>query len=103
MLQMELKVIYAVDIKNSINRILKTPLGSRVMRPEFGSSLYLLRDRKFDDTFKVLATKYIFEAINKHEPRVKVQSVDFSLDVVNGKVSFLIYLSNGEEVEVKNE
>lgn len=103
MLQIEFKMIYAVDIKNSINRILKTPLGSRVMRPEFGSNLYLLRDRNFDDTFKVLATKYIYEAINKNEPRVKVHSVDFEIDAVSGKISFKIFLSNGEEIEVKND
>ncbi len=95
--------MYEVSIEKSINRILKTPLGSRVMRPEFGSELYLLRDRNFDDTFKALATKYIFEAINKNEPRVKVHSVDFNIDAVYGKVSFLIFLSNGEEVEVKND
>ena len=95
--------MYEVTIANSINRILKTPLGSRVMRPLFGSRLYELRDRTFDDTFKALATKYIFEAINKNEPRVKVHSVNFNLGVVNGKVNFLIYLSNGEKIEVKND
>ena len=95
--------MYKVTIVNSINRILKTHLGSRVMRPDFGSKLYELRDRNFDDTFKALATKYIFEAINKNEPRVKVHSVEFNLNAVSGKVSFLISLSNGEEIEVIND
>ena len=94
---------YKVSVKDSINRILKTPLGSRVMRPEFGSKLYLLRDRKFDDSFKALATKYIFEAIKNNEPRVSVDSVDFKIDAITGKVSFLIYLNNGEKVEIKND
>ena len=87
-------------IAESIIRILKTPLGSRVMRPNYGSKLYELRDRKFDERFKTLATKYIFEAIKINEPRVQVESVDFKIEPINGKVSFLIYLTNQEEIEV---
>ena len=90
-------------IAESIIRILKTPLGSRVMRPNYGSKLYELRDRKFDEKFKTLATKYIFEAIKINEPRVQVESVDFKIEPINGKVSFLIYLTNQEEVEVMND
>lgn len=87
-------------IAESIVRILKTPLGSRVMRPNYGSKLYELRDRKFDERFKTLATKYIFEAIKINEPRVQVESVDFKIEPIHGKVSFLIYLTNQEEIEV---
>lgn len=95
--------MYVISIKKSINRILQTPLGTRAMRPEFGSKLYELRDRKFDDLFKALATKYIFEAIKNNEPRVSVDSVDFKIDSRTGKVSFLIYLNNGDKVELKND
>lgn len=87
-------------IAESINRILKTPLGTRVMRPNYGSKLYELRDRQFDERFKALATKYIFEAIKINEPRVQVESVDFKIEPINGKVSFLVYLTNQEEIEV---
>lgn len=90
-------------IAESIIRILKTPLGTRVMRPNYGSNLYELRDRKFDDRFKALATKYIFEAIKINEPRVQVENVDFKIEPNSGKVSFLIYLTNQEEVEVIND
>ena len=68
--------MYAVSIADSINRILKTPLGSRVMRPLYGSKLYELRDRTFDERFKTLATKYIYEAIKTNEPRVQIEEVD---------------------------
>ena len=88
--------------EDSINRILKTPLGSRVMRPLYGSKLYELRDRQFDERFKTLATKYIFEAIKVNEPRVQVEEVNFKLEPISGKVVFLIYLTNQEEVEVSN-
>ena len=94
--------MFAISIEDSINRILKTPLGSRVMRPLYGSKLYELRDRQFDERFKTLATKYIFEAIKVNEPRVQVEEVNFKLEPISGKVVFLIYLTNQEEVEVSN-
>ena len=90
-------------IGESIIRILRTPLGSRVMRPYYGSRLYELRDRKFDDKFKALATKYIFEAIKINEPRVQVESVHSKIEPINGKVSFLIILANNEEIEFTND
>jgi phage baseplate assembly protein W len=96
-------MVYVISIEESINRILKTPLGSRVMRPKYGSLLYTLRDRKFDDEFRVLATKYIFEAIKENEKRVKVAKVDFNVNAVKGVVSFKIYLANGDEVVVNND
>ncbi len=94
--------MYAVSIADSINRILKTPLGSRVMRPLYGSKLYELRDRTFDERFKTLATKYIYEAIKINEPRVQIEQVDFKLEPISGKIVFVIYLTNQERIEVSN-
>lgn len=95
--------MYQVSIKDSINRILKTPLGSRVMRPNFGSLLYTLRDREFNDEYKLLAKKYTYEAISKNEPRVKVENVDLKVEPVNGVVTLVIILANGEIIEVEND
>ncbi|RYA23897.1 baseplate assembly protein [Malaciobacter halophilus] len=95
--------MYAVSIEKSIKRILKTPLVTRTMRPEFGSRLYELRDREFNDEYKLLATKYTYEAIDKYEPRVKVEKVNFKLDPVSGVVTLIITLTNGQIVEVEND
>ncbi|WP_294963826.1 GPW/gp25 family protein [Sulfurimonas sp.] len=94
---------FKVSIKDSINRILKTPLGSRVMRPNFGSLLYTLRDREFNDEYRLLAKKYTYEAIINNEPRVKVENVDFKVEPVNGVVTLVIILTNGEIIEVEND
>lgn len=64
--------MYLVDIENSIKRILTTPLGSRVMEPTFGSNLYLLIDKRIDMEWKLLFSKYVFEAISRWEPRIKL-------------------------------
>lgn len=95
--------MYQVSINKSINRILKTPLTSRVERPEFGSMLYTLRDRGFNEEYKLLAKKYTYEAISKFEPRVKVKNVDFKINPVSGVVILSITLSNGEIIEVTND
>lgn len=95
--------MYKVSITDSINRILKTPLVHRVKRPEFGSELYKLRDREFNDEYKLLAAKYTYEAISKFEPRVKVESVECKVKPVSGVVILSITLANGEVIEVEND
>lgn len=71
---------YYVTIADSIARILTTRLGERVMRPNFGSNLYLLRDRTFNGEWRVLATRWIFEAIMRNEPRVRFKQLHFNAD-----------------------
>lgn len=95
--------MYQISIVESINRILKTPLGSRVKRPKFGSELYKLRDREFNDEYKLLATRYTYEAISKSEPRGKVESVECKVKLVSGVVILRITLANGEVIEVEND
>ena len=43
---------YLTTIEESIKDILLTPLGSRVMLPEYGSRLFELIDRRVDDEFR---------------------------------------------------
>jgi len=95
--------MYQISIADSINRILKTPLNTRVQRPEFGSLLYTLRDRNFDDEYKLKATRYTYEAISRFEPRVKIEQVNFKVKPVSGVVVLSITLANGEVVEVTND
>lgn len=95
--------MYLIPLPKRIRRLLKTPLGSRVMRPEYGSELYKLRDRPLNEEFKVLATKYIFEAIKKNEPSAIITKIDFKADGVTGVVGFKIYLKDGEKIKVEND
>lgn len=92
--------MYKVDIAQSINRILRTPLGSRVMRPEFGSRLYELRDREFNDEFRLNATRFTYEAIKRSEPRVKVKRVICEIEPNSGKLILKIYIE-GEMIEAQ--
>lgn len=94
--------MYLTDIENSIKRILLTPIGSRVLEPEFGSNLYLLVDRRVDKEWMLLFIRYVHEAIKKWEPRVKLQKT--LPRVVGEKVSVeLEYLVVDENEIVKLE
>ena len=74
---------YIISIAKEITRLLLTPLGSRVMRPEYGSELYKLRDRELTSHWRLMAIRYTFIAINSWIERVRLRKVKFEL--INGE------------------
>ncbi len=61
-LKVEVKTsFFSASEKESFNRIITTAKGSRVVRPYFGSDLYLLIDRNIDEEWKMLFNKYLLE------------------------------------------
>lgn len=95
---------YLISIEESIKDILTTPLNSRVMRPEYGSLLYTLIDRKIDDSFKIKLTKYTAEAISKWEKRVKLKGVRLN-ECKNHKLNITLIFENYKDLnlELNNE
>lgn len=71
--------IYLASVEEEIAEVLKTNLKTRVMRPDYGSELYKLRDREFNDAWRIWATKYTFEAINNNIDRVRCKKVYFEV------------------------
>ncbi len=66
---------YLVSVEDSIKDILQTPLHTRVMRPEYGSRLLELMDRRVDEAWLSDAALFCSEAITRWESRVKLKSV----------------------------
>lgn len=64
------------NIKDSILHILTTPLGSRVMRPDFGCILPELIDRPLTQSTLAQIMTGVIEAISFWEPRVSVKKVN---------------------------
>ncbi len=86
---------FYVSIAESIQTILSTPLGSRVMLPEFGSNLHLLIDKKVDDEWIIDFRRYVTDAIEKNEPRVILSKIDIKdINATTGKVIFNLYFDN---------
>ena len=63
------------DIEESIQVILLTPHGQRVMRPDFGCQIHDLIFAPNDATTAGLATYYVEEALAMWEPRIRVLDV----------------------------
>ncbi|WP_289181806.1 GPW/gp25 family protein [Helicobacter japonicus] len=85
--------VYQASLEESLKRILETPLGSRVMLPEFGSKLHLLADRRLDESFKLDFYRYVAEAIERWESRVKIERVVLE-EVLDSKISYTLYFTN---------
>ncbi|WP_299104997.1 GPW/gp25 family protein [uncultured Tenacibaculum sp.] len=75
------------DIKSSLEILLSTRLGERVMLPGYGCNLEDLLFEKLDRTLITLAKERIETAILYHEPRIDVIKIDISeTDPLEGKL-----------------
>lgn len=91
-------------LRQSIEDILKTPIGSRVMRRDYGSRLHELVDAPLtpDTLIEIYAATY--EAIRKWEPRLRLTQVR-AANVQDGELSLDLvgyYRHNGEEIVLRN-
>lgn len=78
-------------VVQSINKILTTPIGSRVMRREFGSRLFDLIDRKMTDRNVLALYSETALAIHRWEPRFVMTRASLSELSVHGQVGLNIF------------
>jgi len=62
-------------IRQSILDIVSTPIGTRVMRPEYGSRVPRLVDQPVTKSWKLSVYTAVAEALHRWEPRVRVNRV----------------------------
>ncbi len=87
-------------LRQSIRDILTTPLGSRVMRREYGSRLFDLVDAPLNDATIIDIFAATAEALLRWEPRLQVQRVrveNLSMSSISIDLE-AIYLPTGEPV-----
>lgn len=72
-------------IRQSVSDILQTPIGSRVMRREYGSLLSELIDQPQNDALHLQIMAVCYTALLQWEPRVSLTSITFNADY-NGKM-----------------
>lgn len=68
------------EIEQAIIIILSTPIGTRVMRPTFGSQLHELVFAPNNSQTCAQAARYVEEALAMWEPRIEVKEVDVLRD-----------------------
>lgn len=64
-------------IRQSVRDILVTPVGSRVMRREYGSLLSALIDQPQTPALRLQIMAACYSAIQKWEPRVSLTTITF--------------------------
>ena len=75
--QTGLSISEVEHIRQSVRDILVTPIGSRVMRREYGSLLSALIDQPQTPALRLQITAACYSAIQKWEPRVSLTSITF--------------------------
>jgi len=73
------------DIKSSLEILLSTKIGERIMVPKYGCNVDELLFEPLTTTLKTYVSELIRTAILYHEPRIDVEKIDISQgDDLNG-------------------
>ncbi|KAA8693657.1 Baseplate assembly protein W [Pseudomonas caricapapayae] len=89
-------------LRQSIEDILGTPVGSRRMRPEYGSKIRRFVDLPVNDGWKSAVQAEVARAIGRWEPRLRLERVRV-IAVLNGQVTLEVqglYLGDNAVLEV---
>ena len=89
-------------LMQSIEDILTTPIGSRLMRPEYGSTVRRFVDLPVSEGWKSAVQAEAARALNRWEPRLDLTRVQV-LSVLNGRITFRLsgtYKGDSELLEV---
>lgn len=79
------------DVKSSLEIILQTQIGERIMQPEFGGSLNSHVFDSMDASFRTFLTEQVRLAIIRNEPRAELLRVDYAEELLNGRLDLIIH------------
>lgn len=66
------------DIKSSLEILLSTKIGERIMQPKYGCNMDELLFNTLDLTLKTVVSELIKTAILYHEPRIDLEKIDIT-------------------------
>ena len=84
------KVVNVDSVKTSINNILSTYLGERIMLPEFASRLRSMVFEPLNDSLVNLLSEEIKDVIERWDPRVSVNGLSFKQDTDNNYCQIIV-------------
>ena len=90
-------------LRQSIRDILTTPIGTRVMRHNYGSRLFELVDRPFNQALKLEIFAAVAEALERWETRFKLTRTRVE-SYVDGEITLTLegrYLPEGREIKLE--
>ncbi len=87
-------------VRQSIQKILTTPLGSRVMRRDFGSRIPDLVDAPLNAANRLRVIAATAEAVIRWEPRIRVSRITIEQDGAMLTVTLIGTLKSGAAAEI---
>jgi uncharacterized protein len=92
---------YEEKVRESIEMILSTAKGERVMRPDFGCDIHAFAFTIVDTTNLTLIKSAVQEALVRWEPRIEIKGIDVMIDPIREghlliNVTYSIRLTNSE-------
>ncbi|MGD1845732.1 MAG: GPW/gp25 family protein [Salibacteraceae bacterium] len=78
------------DIVQSIQIILGTAPGERVMQPNFGSNMERLLFEPLDNSLRAYMSDLVTDTLLFHEPRINLNSVELTALPLEGRVDISI-------------
>jgi uncharacterized protein len=79
------------DIKSSLEILLSTKIGERIMQPKYGCNMDELLFNPLDLTLKTFVSELIKTAILYHEPRIDLEKIDITQgDDLNGELLVIL-------------
>jgi hypothetical protein len=91
-------------LRQSIEDILSTPVGTRVHRRDYGSRLPRLVDRPVNQSLVADLVAATAEALDRWEPRLRLEQVNIDSVTAEGQITLSLvgyYLLNGERVTLE--
>lgn len=81
-------------IRRSIRDIVLTPVGSRVLRRDYGSNVLRSLDAPINSSLRISVAEDLIASLRRWEPRIKVKQVELaSGEVKQGKITIKIHFS----------
>jgi phage baseplate assembly protein W len=87
-------------VRQSIKKILTTPIGSRVMRRDFGSRIPDLVDNPLNDANRLRVIAATADAVIRWEPRIRVSRITLEQDGAALTVTLSGTLKTGAAAEL---
>jgi phage baseplate assembly protein W len=82
-------------VKRALLNLIKTPVGSRPFRPDYGSKIYNYLFEPADVSTELEINEELAREIQKYEPRVQLISIETNIEEQHGiKIKIVYYVIN---------
>lgn len=90
-------------LRQRIDDVLTTPIGTLLLRPDYGSALFEMVDDPVDDRFRVEAVSAVASALGDHLPDFRLERASLVEMTPQGPVFDIIgvYLPEGRRVTLE--